>query len=86
VAKGDRGLQRAVQESPTARATRAATALHRKMASALTRRVRDCGRMCHWARECRRPTQGQAHLVQEDDNELTLLMAQVALNNARVPS
>lgn len=36
---------------------------------------RNCGRTGHWAKECRAPKKGQAHLAQAEEDEPALLMA-----------
>lgn len=41
-----------------------------------------CGKLGHWARECHKNVREEAHLVQDDDEDPTLLMAVVVPNSA----
>uniref|UniRef100_A0A0E0B823 CCHC-type domain-containing protein n=1 Tax=Oryza glumipatula TaxID=40148 RepID=A0A0E0B823_9ORYZ len=41
-------------------------------------KCRSCGKMGHWAKDCRsKPKKAEAHIAAEDDDEPTLLMARV---------
>ena len=45
-------------------------------------RCRNCGKIEHWARDCKEPRrQDRAHLAQDDEEEPALLMAQVCAIN-----
>jgi hypothetical protein len=39
----------------------------------------NCGKLGHWAKECRQPRRGQAHVTQVEDEEPALLLAHASI-------
>jgi hypothetical protein len=40
---------------------------------------RNCGKLGHWAKECRQPRRGQAHIAQTEEEEPALLLAHASI-------